>query len=62
MEEREIRLVLQRVQAVWDLVAGRSALGDPAFQRHLAEGHLDSHRHDPRFIGSLRIPLERNLG
>jgi aminoglycoside phosphotransferase (APT) family kinase protein len=33
--------VLDRVQAVCELIVGQAAKGDPFFRQHLAEGHLD---------------------
>jgi hypothetical protein len=51
----------QRVQAVCDLIVGQAAKGDPFFQQHLAEGHLDGYQRDLVYIESLREPLQEAL-
>jgi Phosphotransferase enzyme family len=53
--------ILRRVQAVCDLIVSQAAKGDPFFQQHLAEGHLDSYRRDLVFMQSLRAPLQEAL-
>ena len=53
--------ILRRVQAVCDLIVGQAAKGDPFFQQHLAEGHLDGYERDLVFIQSLRAPLQEAL-
>jgi hypothetical protein len=47
--------------AVCDLIVDQAAKGDPFFQRHLAEGHLDGYGRDLEFIRSLREPLQEAL-
>jgi hypothetical protein len=56
-----VDIILRRVQAVCDLIVGQAAKGDPFFQRHLAEGHLDGYQRDLVFIQSLRAPLQEAL-
>jgi aminoglycoside phosphotransferase (APT) family kinase protein len=56
-----VEVILDRVQAVFDLIVAQAAKGDPAFQRHLAEGHLDGYQRDLAYIESLREPLEEAL-
>jgi hypothetical protein len=53
--------ILRRVQAVCDLIVGQAAKGDPFFQQHLAEGHLDGYQRDLVFIKSLQAPLQEAL-
>lgn len=53
--------ILRRVQAVCDLIVGQAAKGDPFFQRHLADGHVDGYRRDLGFIESLRESLQEAL-
>jgi hypothetical protein len=53
--------ILRRVQAVCDLIVGQAAKGDPFFQQHLAEGHLDGYQRDLVYIESLREPLQEAL-
>jgi Phosphotransferase enzyme family len=56
-----VNMVLRRVQAVCELIVGQAAKGDPHFQRHLAEGHLDGYQRDLVFIQSLKAPLQEAL-
>ena len=56
-----VETILDRVQAVCELIVGRAAEGDPFFQQHLAEGHLDAYQRDLVFIRSLRQPLQEAL-
>jgi hypothetical protein len=53
--------ILRRVQAVCDLIVGQAAKGDPFFQQHLAEGHVDGYQRDLVFIKSLQAPLQEAL-
>jgi hypothetical protein len=46
---------------VCDLIVTQAAMGDPFFQQHLAEGHLDGYQRDLAFIESLRAPLQEAL-
>jgi hypothetical protein len=46
---------------VCDLIVGQAAKGDPFFQQHLAEGHLDGYQRDLVYIESLREPLQEAL-
>ena len=56
-----VDLILRRVRAVCDLIVGQAAKGDPFFQQHLAEGHLDGYERDLVFITSLRESLQGAL-
>jgi aminoglycoside phosphotransferase (APT) family kinase protein len=56
-----VDIILRRIQAVCDLIVGQAAKGDPFFQRHLAEGHVDGYLRDLVFIRSLRAPLQEAL-
>jgi hypothetical protein len=53
--------LVERIEAVCELITGQAAEGDPAFQRHLAEGHVASYRRDLDFIESVRRLLEHAL-
>jgi hypothetical protein len=54
-------MLVERVEAVCELIVDRAAEGDPAFQRMLAEGHETSYRRDLGFIESTRGRLEHAL-
>jgi hypothetical protein len=53
--------ILGWVRAVCERIVDQAAKGDPSFQRHLAEGHLDGYGCDLEFIRSLREPLQEAL-
>ena len=57
-----VDVLLERIEAVCDLIVDQAAEGDPAFRQFLAEGHVDGYRHDLRFIESMRGQLTRALG
>ena len=56
-----VDMILRRIQRVCDLIVDQAAMGDPFFQQHLAEGHLDGYHRDLAFIESLRVPLQEVL-
>ena len=57
-----VDVLLERIEAVCDLIVDQAAEGDPAFRRFLAEGHVAGYRRDLRFIESMRGRLTRALG
>lgn len=55
------KTIERRVQAVGALILDRAARGDPVFQRHLEEGHVEVYERDLAFLQRHRHELQRSV-
>jgi hypothetical protein len=53
--------VLARLAALADHIVTRAAAGDPAYGRHLAEGHVDRYRADAAHVAAHRAAFTAAL-